>query len=195
LLARDWRRQPQLVGRLQAICFTLEEEIQGQKLMMAAETGTLRVQRNLIESRALATQLVEQWEGRERAFQRKIRIEPFSDSFTFISDDSLVKRILGNMVKNALEATAEGSIVQIALRAEQDDRVRFEVHNQSFMDPVVQKQVFRRYFSTKGQDRGLGTWGMRLLAEEYLGGSVSFTSTEAEGTTFVLSLPSRPYDW
>jgi signal transduction histidine kinase len=36
---------------------------------------------------------------------------------------------------------------------------------------------------------------MRLLAEEYLGGKVSFTSTEAEGTTFVLTLPDRPRGW
>jgi hypothetical protein len=59
----------------------------------------------------------------------------------------------------------------------------------------VQQQVFRRYFSTKGEDRGLGTWDMRLLAKEYLGGSVSFSSTKDGGTTFTLALPLKPKDF
>jgi signal transduction histidine kinase len=185
----------QLIQRLQAISATLVEEIQGQKVMMSAEQGTLRVQRNLIESRALAEQLVEQWEGLDEAHERKVVIAPFSGSFTFISDDALVKRILSNMAKNALEASPEGSIVSLGMRAGQDGAVSFEVHNPTCMDPLVQRQVFRRYFSTKGPDRGLGTWGMRLLAVEYLGGKVSFTSVEGEGTTFVLALPARPRDW
>jgi len=66
------------------------------------------------------------------------------------------------------------------------------VHNPTYIEPVVQKQIFRRYFSTKGKDRGLGTWGMRVLAEQYLGGSVTFTSTQEQGTTFTLTLPLKP---
>ena len=185
----------QLVERLQVISATLVEEIQGQKVMMSAEQGTLRVQRNLIESRALAEQLVEQWEGQEAARGRTVVFAPFSESFTFISDDSLVKRILSNMVKNALEASPEGAVVSLGMRRRPEGELSLEVHNPTCMDPLVQRQIFSRYFSTKGSDRGLGTWGMRLLAEEYLGGKVSFSSTEAEGTTFVLTLPERPRDW
>jgi signal transduction histidine kinase len=185
----------QLVGRLQAICGTLVEEINGQKLMVSAETGTLRVQRNLIDSHALARQVAEMWEGQQIAHRRNVVIAPFSDSFSFVSDDALVKRILTNMLKNALEASPEESTVSIAMRARGEGTVAFEVHNPTCMAPLVQKQVFRRYFSTKGQDRGLGTWGMRLLAEQYLGGSVSFTSTMEGGTTFVLTLPPRPPGW
>jgi signal transduction histidine kinase len=33
---------------------------------------------------------------------------------------------------------------------------------------------------------------MKLLAEEYLGGRVAFTSTPRDGTTFTLSLPLNP---
>jgi signal transduction histidine kinase len=185
----------ELVGRLKAICGTLVEEINGQKLMVSAESGTLRVQRNLIESYALARQMVEMWEGQQVAHRRKVLVAPFSDSFSFVSDDALVKRILTNMLKNALEASPEESTVSIAMRAPREGSAVFTVHNPTCMAPLVQKQVFRRYFSTKGQDRGLGTWGMRLLAEQYLGGSVSFTSTAEEGTTFVLALPSRPPGW
>jgi signal transduction histidine kinase len=184
-----------LVGRLAAICSTLEEEIKGQRVMLSAESGTLQVQHNLVESTSLAEQLVSQWEGLEVARGRKIALAPFLESVTFVADDSLVKRILSNMAKNALEASPEGAVVTLGINAEKGERVRFSVHNPTVMEPAVQGQVFRRYFSTKGKDRGLGTWGMRLLAEDYLGGSVTFTSAVPRGTTFVLMLPLRPPGW
>ena len=53
----------------------------------------------------------------------------------------------------------------------------------------VQLQVFQRSFSTKGTDRGLGTYSMKLLSERYLHGSVSFTSTPEEGTIFRARYP------
>lgn len=102
-----------------------------------------------------------------------------------------MKRILENMLKNGLEASTEGSTVTLRFSKSAGSAV-FEVHNASFMEEAVQKQVFRRYFSTKGQDRGLGTWGMKLLAEDYLGGRVGFRSTRDQGTTFSLTLPLNP---
>jgi hypothetical protein len=181
-----------LLNRLSAVCDTLEEEIQGQKLMLSAENGTLRVQRNLIESRALAVQITRQAEGLEIARGRTVAAALFSEQCTFISDDALVKRILGNMLKNALEASPEGAVVSIGFRRHGDAEIMFSVHNPSFMDRAVQLQVFRRYFSTKGDGRGLGTWGMKLLAEEYLGGRVSFNTSVESGTTFSLLLPLKP---
>jgi len=183
-----------LISRLRAISETLEEEILGQKVIMSAENGTLQLQRNLIDSRDLAAQLIGQLEGLEIARGRKAAIAPFSESFAFISDDSLAKRILGNMFKNALEASPEGAEVTIGFSKLPDGRARFQVHNPTFIEPSIQKQIFHRYFSTKGADRGLGTWGMRLLAEDYLGGKVSFESTKDRGTTFFLTLPLKPRD-
>lgn len=181
-----------LLERLMAVCDTLQEEIEGQKIMLSAENGTLRAQRNLIESHSLAVQLMTQVEGLEIAQGRTLVIAPFSEKFSFISDDALVKRILVNMLKNALEASPAGAVVTIGLRRTGAARAAFSVHNPSCMDQKVRLQVFRRYFSTKGADRGLGTWGMKLLAEEYLGGRVAFTSTPGEGTIFTLTLPLKP---
>ena len=50
-------------------------------------------------------------------------------------------------------------------------------------------QLFQRAFSTKGADRGVGTYGMRLLSERYLGGAVGFRSDLENGTEFRVSLP------
>jgi signal transduction histidine kinase len=181
-----------IISRLAAISDTLEEEIQGQKLMLSAENGTLQAQRELLESRATVQQVVGQVEGMEVAQGRGIALQPFSESFSFIADDSLVRRVLTNMLKNALEATPEGATVTIGFGKDEKGNACFRVHNPTCIDRHVQQRIFSRYFSTKGSDRGLGTWGMRLLAQDYLGGSVTFTSTAETGTTFTFSLPLKP---
>ena len=181
-----------LVGRLDSVAGSLVEEIRGQKILVSAENRTLSVQRELIESHDLAERLIHQFEGQEVARGRTLAIAGFSESFTFVSDDSLVRRVLGNMVKNALEASPAGATVTIGFRPGTDGRVRFEVHNSSAIPAHIASQVFQRSFSTKGDDRGLGTWSMKLLAEDYLGGSVDFQSSAETGTIFTLALPRMP---
>ena len=181
-----------IISRLAAISDTLAEEIQGQKLMVSAENGTLQPQRELIDSHGIVLQVIGQVEGLEVAQGRQIAVAPFSESFSFVSDDTLVRRVLTNMLKNALEASPEGASVSIAFGKDEEGNARFRVHNATCIDRHVQKRIFSRYFSTKGSDRGLGTWGMKMLAEDYLDGSVSFTSTEEKGTMFTFSLPPKP---
>jgi sensor histidine kinase regulating citrate/malate metabolism len=50
-------------------------------------------------------------------------------------------------------------------------------------------QLFKRSFSTKGLDRGLGTYSMKILGERYLKGKVYFTTSEEDGTSFFFDLP------
>ena len=65
----------------------------------------------------------------------------------------------------------------------------FAIHNPAVIPEQVQLQVFQRSFSTKGQPGyGIGTYSMKLLGEQYLGGKVAFTSRSPEGTTFTLAL-------
>jgi sensor histidine kinase regulating citrate/malate metabolism len=49
-------------------------------------------------------------------------------------------------------------------------------------------QVFMRSFSTKGVQRGLGTYSMKILGEQYLGGKVDFETNPKNGTTFYIDL-------
>jgi hypothetical protein len=181
-----------IISRLAAISDTLQEELKGQRLMLSAENGTLRVQRDLIDSRTLTLHVIGQIEGLEVAQGRQIVMAPFSEAFSFVSDDSLVKRVLTNMLKNALEASPEGAVVTIGFGKDEEGNASFRVHNPGGMDREVQKRIFSRYFSTRGSDRGLGTWGMRMLAQDYLNGRVSFSSHAETGTTFTFSLPLKP---
>jgi signal transduction histidine kinase len=105
------------------------------------------------------------------------------------SDKLLLQRVLGNLVKNALEASLEGEQVQLSFEC-RDTSAVFRVHNRAAMPESVRMQVFRRSFSTKSPvGRGIGTYSAKLITERYLGGSLSFTSSEQKGTTFTVTLP------
>ena len=106
----------------------------------------------------------------------------------FESDPTILARVLVNLVKNALEASRAGDSVHVACRR-RDDEVVFSVWNSGVMSEDVQLQIFNRRFSTKGKDRGLGTHSVKLFAETYLGGRVTFRSEEPDGTTFFVALP------
>ncbi len=117
-----------------------------------------------------------------------IHVDNFSKNTVFTTDIVLMKRILGNMLKNALEASKKGDIV--TLNTERDvDNVYFHVHNRSYIPRELQLQIFQRSFSTKSRGRGLGTYSMKLLGEKYLKGKVSFESNEKKGTTFTAGFP------
>jgi sensor histidine kinase regulating citrate/malate metabolism len=100
----------------------------------------------------------------------------------------LIRRVLGNMVKNALEAVREGDRVSLNC-VESRGGPLFSVSNPGVMDKKVKNQIFMRHFSTKGADRGLGTYSIKLLGENYLQGKVWFESGAESGTTFYLWLP------
>jgi sensor histidine kinase regulating citrate/malate metabolism len=97
-------------------------------------------------------------------------------------------RVLINTIKNALEASKPNEVISAGCK-QKNNEIEFWVHNPGFIPRNIQLQIFQRSFSTKGIGRGLGTYSMKFLTVRYLGGDVSFTSTEQEGTTFRIRLP------
>jgi signal transduction histidine kinase len=100
----------------------------------------------------------------------------------------LLSRVLGNMIRNAIEASSPGETVTIGCFGK-DDKIHFWVHNPAYMPEGIGLQVFDRSFSTKGAGRGLGTYSAKYPTEKYLAGEISYTSSEEQGTTFTAVYP------
>lgn len=163
------------------------EEIEAQRALQAAETKSLPILPRYLSSKKLLGQLVEIYQVQGVASGRSIIIDAGSAEVVFSSDRAILNRILGNMLKNALEASQTGGSVTVGCQKEAD-RVIFWVHNSAVIPQGVQEQIFHRNFSTKGQGRGLGTYSMRMLSS-HLKGTVAFTSAPGEGTRFVVTFP------
>lgn len=131
-----------------------------------------------------------EFEAAENGVQR-ILLDRRSENFTFTADKVLLKRVVTNMIKNALEAEQELGTITVGLMSLQEKGAMIWVHNPSWMSEDVQMQVFNRSFSTKGPDRGLGTYSMKMLTEKFMKGKISFTSTQTNGTTFIIELPEK----
>lgn len=166
----------------------LADEITAQQQLLAAERGELVVEWQPVETLALLRNEQTTYQQHPIARERQIVLHPQTENHLLTSDAALLRRVLGNMVKNALEALKPGETVTLHSYREGDEVV-FTVHNPGHMPPAAQLQVFQRSFSTKGSGRGLGTYSIRLLSERYLGGRVSFHSTPEDGTTFTARYP------
>ena len=170
----------------------LKEEVYAQRTLMEAESGDLELDMQphgiddiLDEVRVLFT-------VHQSAHERILDIRPTGISRPLTTDRTLLVRILINMVKNALEATRPGGTVTVTCQQTKADHILFSVHNDWHMSANIQERIFERSFTTKGSGRGIGTWSMKLLGEEYLSGQVSFESDASNGTTFHLKLPVKP---
>jgi PAS domain-containing protein len=166
----------------------LIEEIQGQKTLSAAESGDLEAESTPIRSLELLQDVLDLYRNHEVAENRHLRLDANIPNIPFISDPGLLRRVIGNLVKNGLEACAPGSTITLGC-TKREGRIEFRVHNPGVIPRSVQLQIFQRSFSTKGAGRGLGTYSIRLLTEKYLKGNVSFTTSPEEGTTFTVSYP------
>jgi signal transduction histidine kinase len=176
--------------RIRACGESLVREIYSQQQLVAAEKHELALTLGDVHCGELIREIVE---GRIVGLLFPgPRIRPASDSRDLLirSDRSIVRRVLQNMLKNALEASRQDEVVTIGCRDAGAD-VELWVHNPAVMPESVRLQVFQRSFSTKGSGRGFGTYSMKLLTERYLGGRVTFRSAEGEGTTFIARYPKR----
>ncbi|MFH1120416.1 MAG: ATP-binding protein [Bacteroidota bacterium] len=120
-----------------------------------------------------------------------IALDKRTENFNFKADKVLLKRVVTNMMKNAIEAEQYRGKITLGMMSLYEKGAMLWVHNQSYMTEDVQSQIFNRSFSTKSTDRGLGTYSMKMLTEKFMKGKISFTSSQTNGTTFIIEIPSR----
>jgi len=176
--------------RLNLISDELIEEILSQRDLTAAETGELIIETNNLSTIKCLMRIKQFIEYHPVAKGKSVVIAEDSVQTDIVTDPVLLKRVLLNMVKNALEASDEGANV-IAGAKKNQEKIIFYVHNQQFIPRPIQLQLFQRSFSTKSASRGLGTYSMKLITEKYLKGRVWFETSTKDGTTFYVELPEK----
>lgn len=177
-----------MIRRIALLSEQIVDEINAHRLLMSAENGELELDVQEVGSRRILDGVLKIYDRPETLEQRRIVVAPDSPDVVLQTDPTLLLRVVGNMAKNAIEASVPGETVVVGCR-EEGARIVFWVRNDAFMPENVRMQIFNRSFSTKGVGRGLGTYSMKFLTERCLRGTIGFTSTEAEGTIFVVSCP------
>jgi signal transduction histidine kinase len=180
---------PELARLLVTGAQQLVEEIAGQRDLAAAERGDLAVHPGPVDATQAVARTARTYRHHPAAADRTVAVVP-GPEVEVHTDATLLGRVLGNLVKNALEAIRPGQTVTLGHRRDAD-RVVFRVANPGEVDPAVRPHLFSRSVSTKGAGRGLGTYSARLLVEGHLGGRVRWHSDAASGTVVEVDLPRR----
>ena len=115
---------------------------------------------------------------------------------TLWCDEQLLRRVLQNLVSNAIKFTPPGG--QIGIRVSLDptgSRIEIAVRDTGAgIAPAALVKVFDRYYQADTEARkgnGLGLYFCRLAAEAH-GGTIRAASQVGLGTTISVSLPLRP---
>jgi len=187
LSTADPEELDELVDLVRNISNTLIDEINAQKMIVSANNGELRIKNESVDINNLIQNIADVYKNHIVAFNKDIKISLDENLSTVKTDPAILKRIIGNMLKNALEAVHEDDGVLLSV---EDDDLEYcvKVRNPGVMPESARMQVFQRSFSTKGVGRGLGTYSIKLLGETFLKGVVSFDSNDEIGTEFRIRL-------
>ncbi len=161
------------------------DEIIALRMIERADQNDLQVKIELLESSAFLDLMQKTLQRHPAASNKSLKMTD-NVSRIFSSDPRLLRRIVSNMLINALEATPVGGSVSLSGTAD-DTQLCIQVHNDQPIPRLQCHQIFQQNSSSKGQGRGQGTYSIKLLSD-ILGGAVSFTSSEQEGTTFSLRI-------
>lgn len=183
-------KEAEYKGWMVQLSHRLIDEINHQRKLLAAEQGTFKPDLGLVEVGKLLQEVQALYSAHDIAAGRQLclgEVPPIS----VISDAQILRRILGNLVKNALEATPAGGTVTLSA-TDDGDTLTFTVANPGVIPPDVQLQIFQRSFTTKGgSGRGIGTYSVKLFGERYLKGKVAFSSCAPDGTVFTVTIPKQ----
>ena len=111
-----------------------------------------------------------------------------------LGDPVRLRRVVANLVDNAIRYTAEGGRVMVSVRDE-GGVVSLSVSDTGIgISPEHLAHVFERFYRAdaarqRGAGTGLGLSICRQVVREH-GGSISVDSVEDEGTTFTVRLPA-----
>lgn len=190
LVAGDPQVAPQMAHMLQSLCTRMSRQVELQRMLLHEEFSDYQLMPEQESVRDFVAQLAGLFTNHPATRDKHLETGDLPKTL-FVTDMALLQRIMANMLTNAFEATPPDGNVKLNVRAEKH-AVVFSVWNRVHIPDEVAMRIFQRHFSTKKESgRGLGTFAMKLLGERVLGGQVSFTSTEQDGTTFRFRLPTK----
>jgi signal transduction histidine kinase len=161
------------------------------------EEAELTLDLQPIAPAALLTEIEHEWEVRFQQEGTQATVEVADDAPVFEADRELLKRVLNNLVQNAVTHSAQA--VKIEFKARKDaEGVLFTVaDNGPGIPPQYHEVIFRKFERVKTQgvprtrSSGLGLAFCKLVVDAH-GGRIWVQSAEGQGSSFHFTLPLKP---
>ncbi len=199
VLARQAKAGEALGGRFLEIVFRqterLRELIEDLLDLSILETGHISFEPTLFPVVDLVQECVDDLDS--MASKGKVELSWFiasSSEFSLKADRVKLRRVLVNLLNNAIKHSPEGSEVILEV-SEEANRASFKVIDQgSGISPDEQEQIFARFYRSQyDRSRATGGSGLGLAIVSQIvalhKGSLKVNSVLGEGSEFIVTLP------
>jgi signal transduction histidine kinase len=105
-------------------------------------------------------------------------------------DSDQIHQVMLNLLLNALQAINQNGKITVSLESVGDTAVVQVTDNGRGIAPENLPNIFRPFYTTKGDGTGLGLSLARRIVEDHQG-RIDVSSTVGKGTTFAVILPRQ----
>lgn len=183
-------RNDQEIQSLETYVMNIIDDIEYQRNINRAEKDNLEPDYSLFDIGNLCREVIGFLKKDERFYKIEIDYNQNEDENKVISDKSLIRRIIINILKNALEANEGNNKISFDLN-NNNYGYKISVHNEELIPEDIKDKLFERGNSSKGKGRGFGIYGTKFILNKYLKGDIIFTSEKEMGTTFTVEIPKE----
>jgi signal transduction histidine kinase len=104
------------------------------------------------------------------------------------TDPTLIKRILTNLINNAIQAMPKGGNLELMACIKEGKAVITVGDTGQGIPEEIKPKLFTPLVTSKAKGQGLGLAVVKRIVEA-LNGSITFESEEDKGTKFIIKLP------
>lgn len=191
---KRWKEDPaQAAGIVENSMLVIVKEVEGMDILLSdfrAFAALPEPQRDWVELRSLIDESVALYAASYPAvrFDR----EALPEGVTLRVDRASLKRAIGNILSNAVDAMGGSGRIDIGadlVKAADSRYCRLRIRDTGRGIPeAIKPKVFTPYFTTKASGTGLGLSIVERIVADH-GGAVRLESEEGVGTTFFMDLP------
>jgi len=174
---------------------TLESVLELSRL----EAGTFDLNWEAVQPAAIASDTVERLRPQARRKDLSLTVDRPDQPVTGQLNEEALRRILENLLENAIKFTPDGGTVSVCVRMDDaDDTIVLSVEDTGVgISDEALPEIFEAFKQeSEGMDReyeGSGL-GLSIVQEitEALGGSLHVETEKGEGSRFIVRLPPNP---
>ena len=181
-------------GKAEDLLALIEDLLEVRRI----EETSLKLNLSPIAPGALLTEIVHEWEHRFQQDGATASVDAEEDAPVFNADRQLIKRVIGNLIQNALTHSAHAVKLELSVRRD-GDGVLFTVSDNGPGIPAEYHElIFRKFEQVKTpnaprvRSSGLGLAFCKLVVDSHGGRIWVQSGGEGRGSAFHFALPVNP---